>query len=70
MNEQYKYLETLRDMVYDISNTINNILEIEFYIGGEIPYLAAKYSNNGNVYGKKFFCASITSWLDSVEIGQ
>ena len=46
---------TLRDIVYDIPNTIDNISEIEFCIGGEIPYMTVKYSNNGNVYEKKFF---------------
>ena len=54
-NEQHKYLVTLRDIVYDVKNTIDNILEIEFCIGGEIPYMTVKYSNNGNVHEKKFF---------------
>ena len=54
-NEQHKNLVTLRDIVYDIRNTIDNILEIEFCIGGEIPYMTVKYSNNGNVHEKKFF---------------
>jgi hypothetical protein len=30
-------------------------LEIEFCIGGEIPYMTVIYSNNGNVHEKKFF---------------
>ena len=50
INEQHKYLVTLRDIVYDIRNTIDNILEIEFCIGGEIPYMIVKYYNNGNVH--------------------
>jgi hypothetical protein len=55
INEQHKYLVTLRDIVYDVKNTIDNILEIEFCIGGEIPYMTVIYSNNGNVHKKKFF---------------
>ena len=55
VNEQHKYLVTLRDIVYDVKKTIDNILEIEFCIGGEIPYMTVKYSNNGNVHEKKFF---------------
>ena len=55
VNEQYKYLVTLRDIVYDVKNTIDDILEIEFCIGGEIPYMTVYYSMNGNVYEKKFF---------------
>ena len=55
VNEQYKYLVTLRDIVYDVKNTIDDILEIEFCIGGEIPYMTVYYYMNGNVYEKKFF---------------
>ena len=55
INEQHKYLVTLRDIVYDVKNTIDNILEIEFCIGEEIPYMTVIYSNNGNVHKKKFF---------------
>ena len=55
IDEQHKYLVTLRDIVYDVKNTIDNILEIEFCIGGEIPYMTVIYSNNGNVHKKKFF---------------
>ena len=55
VNEQHEYLVTLRDIVYDVKNTIDDILEIEFCIGGEIPYMTVKYSNNGNVHEKKFF---------------
>ena len=55
VNEQYKYLVVLRDIVYDVKNTIDNILAIEFCIGGEIPYMTVIYSNNGNVHKKKFF---------------
>ena len=55
INEQHKYLVTLRDIVYDVKNTIDNILEIEFCIGGEIPYMTVKNSMNGNVYEKKVF---------------
>ena len=55
INEQHKYLVTLRDIVYDVKNTIDNISEIEFCIGGEIPYMTVKYYKNGNVYEKKFF---------------
>jgi len=55
VNEQHEYLVTLRDIVYDVKNTIDDILEIEFCIGGEIPYMTVIYSNNGNVHEKKFF---------------
>ena len=55
VNEQHEYLVTLRDIVYDVKNTIDDILEIEFCIGGEIPYMTVYYSMNGNVYEKKFF---------------
>ena len=55
IDEQHKYLVTLRDKVYDVKNTIDNILEIEFCIGEEIPYMKVIYSNNGNVHKKKFF---------------
>ena len=55
INEQHKYLVTLRDIVYDVKNTIDDILEIEFCIGGEIPYMTVYYYMNGNVYEKKFF---------------
>ena len=55
IDEQHKYLVTLRDIVYDVKNTIDNILEIEFCIGGEIPYMTVIYSNNGNVHKQKFF---------------
>ena len=55
INEQHKYLVTLRDIVYDVKNTIDNISEIEFCIGGEIPYITVKYSNNGNVHEFFFF---------------
>ncbi len=54
VNEQHKYLVTLRDIVYDVKNTIDNILEIEFCKGGEIPNMTVKYSKNGNVYEKSF----------------
>ena len=54
VSEQHKYLVTLRDIVYDVKNTIDNILEIQFCIGGEIPYMTVIYSMNGNVYEKEF----------------